>query len=372
MEPHRESTDGSNTSPASTLLSSDSQVFLVFFFSGSDSVLYSKFLCYVSGSSSRIAQCSTSPALLPWWRSIEANHLVSLGCSLCGRLFIAYSSWSLERENARTMKWRQVHHTSTSNDFHAALFVDEYPRPSIDVCTIGNSPTLHTNLAEPPLSVQLWVSKLSKSCQHFLNLLGKEKELWQVNVLSPRMRLHGTLSLFRTSFAGCYAFPCVSLGCDVGTCKVHSPEERRRQLAVALLRNTGEKPRARSASTRLPFFPGRRSSGWRRWLCSEWYRPSGDRCRPPKKWKLIQVWRVRVGVKLSCRGRRIFHGSEKKKKTGNELESENTEMAKIFPPCATKMFPPKPLPPSAFRFVRARWRTRKCPIRRLVMHVVRG
>ena len=47
------------------------------------------------------------------------------------------------------------------------------------------------------------------------------------------------------------------------------PEERRRQLAVGLLRNTSEKPRARSASTRLPFFPGRRSSGWRRWLCSE-------------------------------------------------------------------------------------------------------
>ena len=32
------------------------------------------------------------------------------------------------------------------------------------------------------------------------------------------------------------------------------PEERRRQLAVALLRNSGEKPRARSGSTRLPFF----------------------------------------------------------------------------------------------------------------------
>ena len=54
-----------------------------------------------------------------------------------------------------TMKRGQVHHASASNDFHAALFVDEYPRPSIDVCTIGNSPTLHTNLAQPPLSVQL-------------------------------------------------------------------------------------------------------------------------------------------------------------------------------------------------------------------------
>ena len=49
--------------------------------SGSDSVLYSKFLCYVSGSSSRIAQCSTCPELMPWRRPVEANHLVFLGCS---------------------------------------------------------------------------------------------------------------------------------------------------------------------------------------------------------------------------------------------------------------------------------------------------
>ena len=51
------------------------------------------------------------------------------------------------------------------------------------------------------------------------------------------------------------------------------PEERRRQLAVALLRNstnTGEKPRARSASTRLPFFPGRQSSGWPAQMVVQW------------------------------------------------------------------------------------------------------
>ena len=47
----------------------------------------------------------------------------------------------------------------------------------------------------------------------------KEKELCQVNVLSPSMPFYGTLSLFRASFAGCYAFPCISLGCDVSTCK---------------------------------------------------------------------------------------------------------------------------------------------------------
>ena len=40
-----------------------------------------------------------------------------------------------------------------------------------------------------------------------------------MNVLSPSMPLYGTLSLFRTSFAGCYVFPCASLGCDVSTCK---------------------------------------------------------------------------------------------------------------------------------------------------------
>ena len=122
----------------------------------------------------------------------------------------------------KTMKRRQVNHTWTSNDFHAALFVDECPRPSIDVCTIGNSPILYTNLAQPPLSVQLWFSKLSKSCKNFLNLFVKEKELWQVIVLSPGMPLYGTLSLFRTSFPGCYAFPCISLGCDVSTCKPYA------------------------------------------------------------------------------------------------------------------------------------------------------
>ena len=222
MEPHRESTDGSNTSPASTLLSSYSQVFLVFFLQVQIPVLYSKFLFYVSGSPSHIAQCSTGPALLPWRRPVEANHLVSLGCSLCGDSLSLILVGHSKGKTHETMKRRQVHHTSTSNDFHAALFVDEYPRPSIDVCTIGNSPTLHTNLVEPPLSVQLWVSKLSKSCQHFLNLLVKEKQLWQVNVLSPRMLLCGTLSLFRTRFAGCYAFPCVSLGCDVSTCKPYA------------------------------------------------------------------------------------------------------------------------------------------------------
>ena len=182
-------------------------------------MLYSKFLCCVSGSSSRIAQCSTSPELLPWRRPVGANcnHLIFLGCSLCGGLFIiAHSSWSLERENARNYETKTSSSYFDVRCFHADLFVDEYPRPSINVCTIGNSITLHTILAQPQLSVQLWVSKLSKSCQHFKP---PSEQLWQVNVLSPRMPWYGTLSLFRTSFAGCYAFPGVSFGCDVSTCK---------------------------------------------------------------------------------------------------------------------------------------------------------
>ena len=47
MEPHRESTDGSNTSPASTLLRSYSQVFLVFF-------LQVQIPCYI------LSSCATS------------------------------------------------------------------------------------------------------------------------------------------------------------------------------------------------------------------------------------------------------------------------------------------------------------------------
>ena len=186
--------------------------------SGSDSALYSNFLCYFSGSSSRIVQCSTNPALLPWRRPVEANSFPWAVLCVVDSLSLILVGHSKGKTH-ETMMRRQVHHTSTSNDFHAALFVNEYPRPLIDVCTIGNSLTLHTNLAEPQLSVELWVNKLSKSCQHFLNLFVKEKQLWQVNVLCPSMPLYGTLSLFRTSSAGCYAFPCVSLGCDVSTCK---------------------------------------------------------------------------------------------------------------------------------------------------------
>ena len=134
---------------------------------GSDSVLYSKFLCYVSGSSSRIAHCSTSPALLPWRRPLKAKHLVSLGCSLCFGLFIAHSCWSLDRENARNNEMKTSSSCFDVEWFPCSLVHGQISAP-VDRCLHdGNSPILHTNLAQPPLSVQL-VSKLSKSCQNFL------------------------------------------------------------------------------------------------------------------------------------------------------------------------------------------------------------
>ena len=155
MEPHRERTDGSNTSPASTLLSSYSQVFLGFF-------LQVQIPCYI------LSSCATSRFVEPYRRSVVPVHhccleeepsrpsISFLWAVLCvvdflSLILVGHSTGKTDE----TMKRRQVHHTSTSNDFHAALFVDEYPRQSIDVCTIGNSPILHTNLAQPPLSVQL-------------------------------------------------------------------------------------------------------------------------------------------------------------------------------------------------------------------------
>ena len=181
--------------------------------SASDFVLYSKFLCHV---------CTMIPALLPWRRPVEAKHLVSLGCSLCGGLFIAHSRWSLDRENARNNETK-----TSSSHFDVEWFQCSLVRGRISAPIDRRlhdwkqpRPILHTNLAQAPLS-QIHV-KVSKSCQIFLNLLLKEKELWQVIVLSPCMPLYGTLSLFRTSFAGCYAFPCVSLGCDISTCKPYT------------------------------------------------------------------------------------------------------------------------------------------------------
>ena len=138
----------------STLLRSYSQVFLVFF-------LQVQILFYI------LSSCATSQVR----RAVSLSVcIVPVNCKHCcleedpSRPTISFP-WAVlcvvdylslilvghsKGTTHETMKRRQVHHTSTSNDFQAALFVDEYSRPSIDVCTIGNSPTLHTNLSEPP------------------------------------------------------------------------------------------------------------------------------------------------------------------------------------------------------------------------------
>ena len=127
MEPHRESTDGSNTSPASTLLSSYSQVFLVSF-------PQFQIPCDI------LSACATSQVRVAVSLSVvPVQHCCLEGdpsrptISFPWAVLCAVDSLSLtlvghsKGKTHETMKRRQVHHTSTSNDFHAALFVDEYP-----------------------------------------------------------------------------------------------------------------------------------------------------------------------------------------------------------------------------------------------------
>ena len=150
--------------------------------SGSDSVLYSKFLFYVSGSPSHIAQCSTSPALLPWRRPVEADHLVSLGCSLCGGLFIAHSSWSLERENARNSKTKTSSSYFGSNDFHANL-VDGRISAPVDRRQHDRKRSRHSTQMCPKriiCSIMKISTAVERVARDFLDLLEREREqLWE-------------------------------------------------------------------------------------------------------------------------------------------------------------------------------------------------
>ena len=105
-------------------------------------MLYSKFLYHVSGSSRPYRSVSVVPVqhcCLEEDRRGRASRF--LGLFFCDVDFLSLIQVGHSTgKTHETMKRRQVHHTSTSNDFHAALFVDEYPHPSIDVCTIENSP----------------------------------------------------------------------------------------------------------------------------------------------------------------------------------------------------------------------------------------
>ena len=101
MEPCRESTDGSNTSPASTLLSSYSQVFSVFF-------LQVQIPCYIlSSCATSQVHRAVSPTVVPVQHCcLEEDPLrpsisFSWAVFCVVDFFIAHSSVSLDRENAR-------------------------------------------------------------------------------------------------------------------------------------------------------------------------------------------------------------------------------------------------------------------------------
>ena len=107
LEPHRESTDGSNKTAQAHLLlccTGTGRFFQPFFKVQTQ--------CFIESS------CTTS-FVEPYRcttvqhcrfdEQIEAKHLVSLGCSLCGGLFITRFSGPLGREKHETMKRRQTH-----------------------------------------------------------------------------------------------------------------------------------------------------------------------------------------------------------------------------------------------------------------------
>ena len=142
MEPHRESTDGSNTSPASTCWAATARFFVFF--------LQVQIPCYILSSCAtsqvrRAVSLSVVPVLVPVQHCCleedPSRPTISLPWAvLCVDSLSLILVGHSKGKTRETMKRRQVHHTSTSNDFHAALFEDEYPRPSIDVCTIGTAP----------------------------------------------------------------------------------------------------------------------------------------------------------------------------------------------------------------------------------------
>ena len=147
------------------------KVFLAFFSSGSYNVPYS-FLYHVFR---RVALLLYCQALMPWvlTKISRPCHVVALGCFLRGDFFLSLVLVGQSTgEKHETMKRRQIHHAlrhrtaSMQQDPNMFKFVDENQRPSIDICTIRNSPELGTNLAQPTnfcsMMRHLAVEKLSK------------------------------------------------------------------------------------------------------------------------------------------------------------------------------------------------------------------
>ena len=100
-----------------------------------------------------------------------------------------------------------------------------------------------------------------------------------------------------------------------------------------------------------PFLSGRRSSGWRRWLCSEWYRPSGDRYWSSGNWSSCGE---SGSDSSSAADQEVCEFSMARKR--NEQDTNWWVKWQRSSRHVRQMFPPKPLPPSVFRFGCARWR----------------
>ena len=124
-------------------------------------------------SSSRIAFVQSSTRVLT--KISRSCHVVALGCSLRGDLFYHLFYWA-NRQEKNTKQWNEDRFIIYFDiERLPCKFVDENQRPSIDICTIRNSPELGTNLAQPPISVHWWGTKLSRSCQNVLKLLVREE-----------------------------------------------------------------------------------------------------------------------------------------------------------------------------------------------------
>ena len=148
MEPQRKSTDETNkTAPsASTLLNSYSKIFLAFF-----SQVQTLFRILSSHTRSFVEphRCCT----VKHWCLDE--DIAAMPSRCLGLLFALWTFLSLvlvgQSTGENTKQWNEDEFIIYFDiERLPCKFVDENQRPSIDICTIRNSPELGTNLAQPP------------------------------------------------------------------------------------------------------------------------------------------------------------------------------------------------------------------------------
>ena len=141
---------------------------------------------------------------------LEAKHLGSLGCSSQEQLFSRSSSssfWWASGKNHEINKQRQIHYILR----HRTIFTQVRGRKSAPVerhLHDRKQPrTRHVNLAHwVPISIKLWGTVLSKSCQNFLeslDLLVREERA----LASERPVSHPALGweaiFVKNQFSGC-------------------------------------------------------------------------------------------------------------------------------------------------------------------------